>query len=145
MGPSWLKGSDPNFTINVFGGQPGALATVSNFTSYTYCSDVVDSVKVWGITSQIPSDYTKFINSLVEVVVPVIILTKLFAIFGLFKNKKTLEFSFLQFFNCCYFTVSFNKHRSIYCICIVSIQYFYVFSILFTKLENIEPVVKHFL
>src|SRR5215831_35257 len=29
MLPSWLKGSDPNFTINVFGGQPGALATVS--------------------------------------------------------------------------------------------------------------------
>jgi hypothetical protein len=29
VGPSWLKGSDPNFTINVFGGQPGALATVS--------------------------------------------------------------------------------------------------------------------
>src|SRR4029077_5032127 len=27
--PSWLKGSDPNFTINVFWGQPGALATVS--------------------------------------------------------------------------------------------------------------------
>src|SRR5262244_2411539 len=30
VGPSWLKGSDPNCTINVFGGQPGALATVSN-------------------------------------------------------------------------------------------------------------------
>src|SRR5215813_1934036 len=29
--PSWRKGSDPNFTINVFWGQPGALATVSNF------------------------------------------------------------------------------------------------------------------
>src|SRR2546422_11311625 len=28
--PSWLKGSDPNFTINGFWGQPGALATVSN-------------------------------------------------------------------------------------------------------------------
>ena len=27
--PSWLKGSDPHFTINVFWGQPGALATVS--------------------------------------------------------------------------------------------------------------------
>src|SRR6266446_4940904 len=27
--PSWLKGSDPNFTITVFWGQPGALATVS--------------------------------------------------------------------------------------------------------------------
>src|SRR5262244_1174932 len=27
--PSWLKGSDPNCTINVFWGQPGALATVS--------------------------------------------------------------------------------------------------------------------
>jgi hypothetical protein len=27
--PSWLKGSDPNFTINGFWGQPGALATVS--------------------------------------------------------------------------------------------------------------------
>ena len=29
MLPSWLKGSDPNFTINGFWGQPGALATVS--------------------------------------------------------------------------------------------------------------------
>src|SRR5882672_7852922 len=27
--PSWLKGSDPNFTITVFWGQPGARATVS--------------------------------------------------------------------------------------------------------------------
>src|SRR5262250_2363287 len=27
--PSWRKGSDPNCTINVFWGQPGALATVS--------------------------------------------------------------------------------------------------------------------
>src|SRR5919204_882905 len=27
--PSWLKGSDPNFTITVFWGQPGTLATVS--------------------------------------------------------------------------------------------------------------------
>jgi len=27
--PSWLKGSDPNCTITVFWGQPGALATVS--------------------------------------------------------------------------------------------------------------------
>jgi hypothetical protein len=32
--PSWLKGSDPNFTINVFWGQPGALATVSAFLRY---------------------------------------------------------------------------------------------------------------
>jgi hypothetical protein len=32
--PSWLKGSDPNFTINVFGGQPGALATVSTHLKY---------------------------------------------------------------------------------------------------------------
>jgi len=31
--PSWLKGADPNFTINVFWGQPGALATVSQFVS----------------------------------------------------------------------------------------------------------------
>src|SRR5215813_4045127 len=29
--PSWLKGSDPHFTITVFGGQPGALATVSPY------------------------------------------------------------------------------------------------------------------
>src|ERR1043166_4707553 len=29
--PSWLKDSDPNCTINVFWGQPGALATVSEF------------------------------------------------------------------------------------------------------------------
>src|SRR6266702_3556385 len=34
--PSWLKGSDPNFTINVFWGQPGALATVSEIL--TYCA-----------------------------------------------------------------------------------------------------------
>src|SRR5262252_2341719 len=27
--PSWLKDSDPNCTLNVFWGQPGALATVS--------------------------------------------------------------------------------------------------------------------
>src|SRR4029450_6267281 len=27
--PSWLKGSDPHFTLNIFWGQPGALATVS--------------------------------------------------------------------------------------------------------------------
>src|SRR5215470_7768142 len=30
--PSWLKGSDPHCTINVFWGQPGALATVSTKT-----------------------------------------------------------------------------------------------------------------
>ena len=33
--PSWLKGSDPDFTINVFGGQPGALATVSKNAGIT--------------------------------------------------------------------------------------------------------------
>jgi hypothetical protein len=27
--PSWLQGSDPHCTLNVFWGQPGALATVS--------------------------------------------------------------------------------------------------------------------
>src|SRR5215468_9292844 len=27
--PSWFKDSDPNCTLNVCGGQPGALATVS--------------------------------------------------------------------------------------------------------------------
>src|SRR5215831_9436382 len=27
--PSWLQGSAPHFTLNVFWGQPGALATVS--------------------------------------------------------------------------------------------------------------------
>src|SRR5499426_3214257 len=27
--PSWRKGSDPHFTLTVFWGQPGALATVS--------------------------------------------------------------------------------------------------------------------
>src|SRR5262249_16184529 len=32
--PSWLKGSDPNCTINVFGGQPGALATVSILSGF---------------------------------------------------------------------------------------------------------------
>src|SRR6266702_1370415 len=31
--PSWLKGSDPNYTINVCWGQPGVLATVSNGTA----------------------------------------------------------------------------------------------------------------
>src|SRR5215831_16169822 len=29
--PSWLQGSDPHCTLNVFWGQPGALATVSFF------------------------------------------------------------------------------------------------------------------
>src|SRR5262249_36019380 len=29
--PSWRKGLDPNFTINVFWGQPGTLATVSRY------------------------------------------------------------------------------------------------------------------
>src|SRR5262249_39738049 len=29
--PSWLQGSDPPCTLNVFWGQPGALATVSCF------------------------------------------------------------------------------------------------------------------
>jgi len=28
--PSWFKDSDPNCTLNVCGGQPGALATVSD-------------------------------------------------------------------------------------------------------------------
>src|SRR6266571_1515230 len=32
--PSWLKGSDPHCTINVFWGQPGALATVSFFLNF---------------------------------------------------------------------------------------------------------------
>src|SRR5262249_23351680 len=32
--PSWLKGSDPNCTITVFWGQPGALATVSFFRQF---------------------------------------------------------------------------------------------------------------
>src|SRR4030095_15159195 len=32
--PSWRKGSDPHFTINVFGGQPGALATVSRIVAW---------------------------------------------------------------------------------------------------------------
>src|SRR5215470_15984814 len=32
--PSWLNGSDPHCTINVFWGQPGALATVSLATGY---------------------------------------------------------------------------------------------------------------
>jgi hypothetical protein len=34
--PSWLKGSDPNFTINVFWGQPGALATVSFCRKFSF-------------------------------------------------------------------------------------------------------------
>jgi len=33
--PSRLKGSDPHCTINVFWGQPGALATVSNYVEFT--------------------------------------------------------------------------------------------------------------
>jgi hypothetical protein len=32
--PSWRKGSDPNCTINVFWGQPGALATVSKIREF---------------------------------------------------------------------------------------------------------------
>jgi len=38
--PSWLKGSDPNFTITVFWGQPGALTTVSLRNSSIYVDDV---------------------------------------------------------------------------------------------------------
>src|SRR5215471_7065190 len=32
--PSWLKDSDPNCTLNVFWGQPGALATVSFYATF---------------------------------------------------------------------------------------------------------------
>src|SRR5215468_2241338 len=32
--PSWLKDSAPNCTINVFWGQPGALATVSTHSTF---------------------------------------------------------------------------------------------------------------
>src|SRR5215468_10846438 len=39
--PSWLKGSDPNCTITVFWGQPGALATVSNLSQFV-------AHKYWG-------------------------------------------------------------------------------------------------
>ena len=35
MWPSWRKGSDPHFTLTVFWGQPGALATVSFFIGFT--------------------------------------------------------------------------------------------------------------
>src|SRR5215510_6118117 len=51
--PSWLKGSDPNCTITVFWGQPGALATVSKAVSDHRGSNsqVIDfeSVKVYPI------------------------------------------------------------------------------------------------
>src|ERR671925_522264 len=33
--PSWRKGSDPHFTLNVFWGQPGALATVSDILDFS--------------------------------------------------------------------------------------------------------------
>src|SRR4030095_15565126 len=33
--PSWRKGSDPHCTLNVFWGQPGALATVSQNLFFT--------------------------------------------------------------------------------------------------------------
>src|SRR4030095_4565767 len=33
--PSWLQGSDPHCTLNVFWGQPGALATVSMHMSFS--------------------------------------------------------------------------------------------------------------
>src|SRR5215831_1775140 len=39
--PSWRKGSDPNCTINVFWGQPGALATVSKKTANNACNPIL--------------------------------------------------------------------------------------------------------
>src|SRR5215475_12222140 len=41
--PSWRKGSDPHCTINIFWGQPGALATVSKITSINPTSDTIPS------------------------------------------------------------------------------------------------------
>src|SRR5215475_4429133 len=41
---SWLKGSDPNCTINVFWGQPGALATVSKKVVF-YLSDEIFAIR----------------------------------------------------------------------------------------------------
>src|SRR5262245_40928526 len=39
--PSWLQGSDPHCTLNVFWGQPGALATVSLYLSFRRCTQEV--------------------------------------------------------------------------------------------------------
>src|SRR5215510_594328 len=36
--PSWLQGADPHCTLNVFWGQPGALATVSSGVSFSHLS-----------------------------------------------------------------------------------------------------------
>src|SRR5215831_12692465 len=35
--PSWLQGADPHCTLNVFWGQPGALATVSTKANTRAC------------------------------------------------------------------------------------------------------------
>src|SRR5215831_13171875 len=37
--PSWRKGSDPHFTITVFWGQPGTLATVSTRSTPSKADD----------------------------------------------------------------------------------------------------------
>src|ERR671923_1143078 len=43
--PSWHKGSDPHCTLNVFWGQPGALATVSiNTGLYMHCTTAIIAV-----------------------------------------------------------------------------------------------------
>ena len=48
MLPSWRKGSDPNFTINVFWRQPGALATVSLDAVFErFTSGRVFTPKLW--------------------------------------------------------------------------------------------------
>ena len=44
MLPSWLQGSDPHCTLNVFWGQPGTLATVSKFQRVLQLQEV----RRWG-------------------------------------------------------------------------------------------------
>src|SRR5262249_45772494 len=55
--PSWLKGADPHCTINVFWGQPGALATVSKFSKlFRLPSRHVGytNIGTWGFANSIP-------------------------------------------------------------------------------------------
>ena len=56
MLPSWLQGSDPHCTLNVFWGQPGALATVSKDVTIYTCMDRYGTVFLWSIANG-PNDW----------------------------------------------------------------------------------------
>jgi hypothetical protein len=78
----------PALYCNIFTGYENCSAPIlyCNFTTYTFCSVV--GTTGWGNPPQMPSEYTKFINSLVEIIIPVIIAMKLFSVNWLFKQKK---------------------------------------------------------